>query len=135
MKTCVLCGGDVERWSTKYCSNKCQWKAQYENYITRWKQGAVTSTKNISRHLKRYLIEKNGEQCSMCGWNKINPVTKRVPVEVDHIDGNADNNFESNLRLICPNCHSLSPNFRNLNKGRGRVWRLVGIKNRKKKKH
>lgn len=133
MKNCISCGSKTERWSTKYCSNKCQWKSQYENYVTSWKQGIVIKTKNISHHLRRYLIEKYGEQCTNCGWKKINPITQRVPIEVDHIDGNSENNREDNLRLICPNCHSLSPNFRNLNRGKGREWRLIGIGKRKKK--
>ena len=51
--------------------------------------------------------------------------TNVVPIEVDHKDGNVDNNSEENLRLLCPNCHALTPNFRNLNKGRGRSWRKI----------
>lgn len=67
---------------------------------------------------------KIGEKCSMCGWNKRHPITHKVPLEIDHIDGNADNNKETNIRLICPNCHALTPHFRNLNRGRGRKWRI-----------
>ncbi len=85
------------------------------------------NTKNISAYIKRYLLGKYGERCSQCGWSQRNPVTGRVPLEVDHLDGQADNNTEKNLRLICPNCHALTPTFRNLNKGRGREWRKARL--------
>jgi hypothetical protein len=103
---------------------------QYKKYIEAWKQGMVSGgrgvrTKNISRHLKRYLIEVHGEQCSLCGWNQRHAVTGRVPLEIDHIDGDAENNKEENLRVLCPNCHSLTANFRNLNKTKGRTWRRL----------
>ena len=80
-------------------------------------------TKNISNHIKRYLKEKFGDKCFLCRWSKKNPITGNVPLEIDHIDGNAENNKEENLRLLCPNCHSLTFTFRNLNKGNGRSWR------------
>ena len=38
--------------------------------------------------------------------------------EIHHIDGNHYNNEESNLQLLCPNCHSLTPTFGALNKKR-----------------
>src|SRR5690348_17205657 len=78
---------------------------------------------NVSSHVKRYLLEKYNEQCSECGWSKRQLLTGHVPLEVDHINGDAMDHRESNLRLLCPNCHSLTENFRNLNKGRGRVNR------------
>lgn len=130
MKTCLTCGKKVKRPFYKYCSNKCQFTYRYQEYIKKWKAGLVNGnrgiiSKNISGHIRRYLAEKFGEKCFLCNWNKINPKTKRVPLEVDHINGNADDNNENNLRLICPNCHSLSSNFRNLNKGKGRSWRMT----------
>jgi len=124
MNGCIFCGKDKQRASYKYCSNKCQWRYQYEKFIEAWQEGGIIDpTKNISKYLKRFLIEKFGEKCSLCGWDKKNPTTKRVPLEVDHIDGHTTNNSEKNLQIICPNCHSLTPTFRNLNKGRGRSWR------------
>lgn len=125
---CRECGGEKARPFYIYCSNKCQATHQYKKYIETWKRGSASgnrgvSTKNISKHLKRFLIETRGEKCSLCGWNKRHPVTKSVPIEVDHRDGDADNNAISNLRLLCPNCHALTPSFRNLNRGRGRAWR------------
>jgi hypothetical protein len=93
-----------------------------------WKRGLKTgnigiSVRNISGHLKKYLFEKYGEKCSECKWNKRHPKTGRVPLEIDHIDGNSENNLEKNLKLLCPNCHALTPYFKNFNRGKGRKWR------------
>lgn len=128
MSKCKVCKKETARASYVYCSNVCQVKFQYQKYINDWKKGHVSGergvhTKNISRHLKKYIVEKYGEQCILCGWSEKHPVTGNVPLEVDHIDGCAENNTEKNLRLLCPNCHSLTPSFRNLNKSKGRVWR------------
>ncbi|MEK7588914.1 MAG: HNH endonuclease signature motif containing protein [Patescibacteria group bacterium] len=118
----------TSRWQLKYCSNKCQFEAQYKEYIQEWKHGKKDGnigiySKNISKHLKRYLINKYGEYCSNCNWNKRHPNSGNIPLEIDHIDGNSENNLEKNLRLLCPNCHALTPNFKNLNRGKGRQWR------------
>lgn len=124
---CKNCGiALAKRWQQKYCSNQCQADARYETFKKMWlKDKKEIITKNISGHIKRYLVEKFGEQCSACGWSKKHPITCRVPVEVDHTDGNASNNDLNNVRLLCPNCHALTPSFRNLNKGKGRTWRKV----------
>ncbi len=69
------------------------------------------------------MIEKYGERCSECGWNERHPITGQVPLTVQHIDGNWRNNREENLILLCPNHHSLTENYMNLNKGQGRTYR------------
>lgn len=94
----------------------------------KWQKGDLSGdrgkvAKNISEHIKRYLVNKFGAKCSLCGWDSRHTITGKVPLEIDHINGNAGDNKEENLRLICPNCHSLSSTFRNLNKGKGRSWR------------
>lgn len=130
MKSCKNCDQQLTRRPNIYCSNVCQQEYQYQKYIQEWRVGfrdgsRGVNAKGISEHVKRYMLEKYGKKCSLCGCNRINPVTHRIPLEIDHIDGNSDNNLEDNLRIICPNCHSLTTNFRNLNKGYGREWRKL----------
>lgn len=37
--------------------------------------------------------------------------------------GNYSNNLESNLILLCPNCHSLTSTYKGANRGHGRKER------------
>ena len=37
---------------------------------------------------------------------------KILTLEVEHKDGNHDNNKEENLQLLCPNCHSITATYR-----------------------
>jgi hypothetical protein len=79
--------------------------------------------------LSRLLRERYGERCSRCGWSERHPKTGKVPIEVEHIDGDWQNNHIGNLTLLCPNCHALTPTFRALNRGRGRAHRIGGREN------
>lgn len=81
--------------------------------------------RNISGHIRRYLLEKYNSACQLCGWDKINPSIGVSPLEIDHIDGDFENNKESNLQLLCPNCHALTATYKNLNRGNGRSWRRL----------
>lgn len=74
----------------------------------------------LSMHIKTYLLDKYQNKCSKCGWSEKNQYTNKVPLEIEHIDGNYLNNLEQNLIVLCPNCHSLTSTYKgaNINKGR-----------------
>lgn len=64
-----------------------------------------------SERLKRALVLIRGYECEECGRTQW--LGKPIPLEVHHIDGNPLNNSQDNLQLLCCNCHSLTPNYRN----------------------
>lgn len=124
-KKCPECGKFFRKKYT-YCSIHCKVENQYKEYIKRWKQGVETGicgNAGTSQQIKRYIKEKYGNKCTKCGWDKVNPYTKKVPVQVEHKDGNWKNNKEENLDLLCPCCHSLTKTYGGANKGKGRPYR------------
>ena len=123
---CINCGREI-LGNNKYCSSQCQRDYEYNQYISRWKDGLESGTKgvdNTSNYIRRYLFETYGK-CQCCGWHEINPYTGLVPLQIHHIDGNCKNNKEENLQLLCPNCHSLTENFGSRNKNCTRVDKRV----------
>lgn len=106
---------------------------KYREYVERWKAGLETGAcaragEQISRHVRRYMVERYGEKCTFCGWAEKHPTTGKIPVALDHVDGDWSNNTETNLRFLCPNHHSLTPTYGSLNRGRGRAERLKQLR-------
>jgi hypothetical protein len=118
---CYTCGKLTR--NPKYCSIKC-----YSFPIEDWLADKVDGGSNgklggCKSPVRQYLLDECGHKCSKCGWNEVHPVTGKIPLEINHIDGDAHNNKRENLEVLCPNCHSLTPNFRGLNKKSSRTHR------------
>ena len=65
-----------------------------------------------SDKLKERLLNANmlEPKCAVCGlffWQQ-----QYIPLELDHKDGDHNNNNLKNLQLICPNCHAQTDNYR-----------------------
>jgi hypothetical protein len=66
-----------------------------------------------------FLLERAGHKCSSCGFSKTREDGRGI-LEIDHIDADHTNNTIENLRVLCPNCHALTPNFRNWGRSAGK---------------
>ena len=80
----------------------------------------MTSAGAVCKFVRNYLFDLFGRKCSRCGWHEVNPVSGKVPIQIEHIDGDFRNCSRENLTVLCPNCHSLTPTYMGLNRGKGR---------------
>lgn len=126
---CCGCGKQLKPFiknkTRKFCDNYCKSEYYYNEYIKRWKMGIEDGKSGVSgtsKRIRRYLFTKYKSRCALCGWGEINKFSKKIPLHIEHIDGNSENNCEENLLLLCPNCHSLTSTYGNLNRGRGRKY-------------
>lgn len=74
----------------------------------------VSSTALRKRLLREGIKDHRCELCGLDAWGD-----HPIPLELDHIDGDRSNNTLGNLRLLCPNCHALTPTYRGRNIGNG----------------
>ena len=126
------------RSNGKYCSNQCQgdyaWKEKKAKVLKYGIESLnLQSNASQDRILKQIIIEefgrgKTGRGCWRCGWEEANVylgkarrhnrfMKNTIPTQLNHIDGNPNNQSIDNLEIICPNCHSLTPFYGSRGKG------------------
>lgn len=98
----------------KWCSHECQLI-----YTFRYNREHNIPIGHIA--VRTYLLLTREYKCSNCKLSKWQD--ESIPLEAHHKDGNHNNNSEENLELICPNCHSLTDNYKSKNRGNGRPHR------------
>jgi endogenous inhibitor of DNA gyrase (YacG/DUF329 family) len=110
---CEQCGIEIDHnnhTKNRFCSVLCSGQYQWE------KVSVPKIEEGLGGNYKRYLKETRGDNCALCGqsnvWNN-----KPLTLQLDHIDGDSDNNSLDNLRLVCPNCHTQTETFGNAGKG------------------
>ena len=132
--------------SGKYCSRQCANSRQWSNEINSqrsksnkkaWKElSKLDQQVHIARLKHQYtekrsfeemspnckkkvILREQNNKCLLCGissWQD-NPLT----LQLDHIDGNNQNNERNNLRCICPNCHSQTKTYCGKNRSGART--------------
>jgi hypothetical protein len=110
---CFDCGR-----STANISGFCRKHQLHDDIIN----GRVTQR----RCLIRWIIAQRGRKCELClrtRWDAYD----LIPLHLDHINGDASDNYPSNLRMLCPNCHDLQPTSRGKNRGNGRKARGLPV--------
>ena len=116
--SCRNCSKPISGKTKKYCSLKCQGiitKLRTESLILSGQFMGARET------IKTYLIKIRGHHCEKCKltiWNEA-----KIPIEINHIDGNSDNNKLENVELLCSNCHAQTPTYKGKNRGKGHYKR------------
>jgi hypothetical protein len=94
---------DINQNVEKRQKSRTSW---FQKAQKRIEKGEQLSTET----LKRYLIEVHGHKCWKCEATEWQG--EFLHLEIDHMDGNKKNNELSNVQILCPNCHSITPNWR-----------------------
>lgn len=117
----------TKRWFENLKKDPIAWS----EYRLKQAEGTRKRFKNKEENRKRFLIETPFEnlgqdgkrdkvlldqnnKCSKCGnyeW-----FGEKLILEIDHINGNHQDNNRENLVALCPNCHSITPTWRGRNK-------------------
>ena len=67
----------------------------------------VNSNDLKQRLIREGILEEVCTSCTLTEW-----MGQPIPLELDHINGVRTDNRIENLRIICPNCHALTPTYR-----------------------
>ncbi|GAA4673524.1 HNH endonuclease signature motif containing protein [Nocardioides nanhaiensis] len=122
--TCRGCAALCEgRRLRIYCSLRCQREYEQTQLVALWLATGQANAGSGRRHyVRRHVLREQSGLCAICGsppeW-----LGSPLAFVLDHIDGDSSNNVRANLRLVCSNCDSQLPTYKNRNRGAGRHYR------------
>lgn len=107
-----------------YCVN-CMKKCRNQEKIGHWLKTGDTGcsiASTLRNCIRDYIMKEQNNKCAICKNDAIWQ-GKELKFILDHINGDASNNWKSNLRLICPNCDSQLDTYKSKNKNSARNFR------------
>lgn len=108
--------------TNKFCNNICQQGYQKQQADIQIEQGVVLGEATM----RRYVFDTRGYKCESCGvGNTYN--NKPLTLQLDHKNGNSDDNSLTNLQILCPNCHTQTDTYGS--KGNGNRYKKVTKRN------
>ena len=124
---CLYCNKEMplKKYHKKtFCDHTCQHKYQRDLIFKEIdKTGIIPTGIKMSSVGKLYLINHRGYKCEGIGCGLSDWLGKPITLQVDHKNGKSKDNRLVNLQLICPNCHTQTPNFGSKNKNSDRKYR------------
>jgi Zn finger protein HypA/HybF involved in hydrogenase expression len=117
---------DPKQWNS---GKKFGPKRPIEDYLVK---GRHCSSNSLRRRLiSEGLKEAKCECCGIVEWNN-----QPAPLELDHINGNHEDNRLENLQILCPNCHAQTETYRGRNRAdkKKKAEKIARIKKEKEVK-
>jgi hypothetical protein len=133
-KPCTLCGLPTTHRSPTIATahRDCLTTQRRQEFLDAWLAGSITVSRGKGHnrrleHIARMiLLGRADHQCEQCGWSEVNPYTGKVPLEIDHINGDPYDDRYENFKVLCPNCHALTSTYKGANRGNGRTTMNAG---------
>lgn len=92
---------------------KIGYKYPIQYYLVNDGDSKINSHLLKIRLIKENIFEYKCYRCGISEWQG-----EKIGLQLHHINGNPDDNRLENLTILCPNCHSLTPNFANKNRNK-----------------
>jgi len=118
---CKQCGKSILRRT--YCSNKCQQQFAFTCRVKRTVEAGKIEMPCVPQTARRIMFKLREHKCEICG--RVEWEGRKIPLVLDHQNGNSTDWALTNLRFICPNCDAKTETFAGRNRGQGRHYRRV----------